>query len=122
MHYGFYGNPQIPNRFGNPIESSSVANPLGFGGLYHDFESGFLLVGGRHFDPGLGRFLAPAESIFPVEPLELNGYIRGGLPGMTGEIYGPGSALRKASYLEPFRVRIPRSVPVDQLPAVPGAK
>jgi RHS repeat-associated protein len=119
VHYGLYGSPQISNRFGNPVEFSSVANAMGFGGLYHDFESGFLLAGARHFDPGLGRFLTREESLFPAELLELNSYVRGGLPGMTGEVYGPGSALRQASYLEPFRVRIPRRMPVDGLPAKP---
>ena len=106
MMYGPFGEPQIRNPFELPITFPSLGNTLGFGGIPHDFELGLHLVGGRHFDPNLGRFLSDASDPFPAVLLQLNGYLLPGLPGLPGEVVGQGSAARRAAYLEPFRVEI----------------
>jgi YD repeat-containing protein len=106
MTYGPFGESQIRNPFEAAITFSSFDNTLGFGGLPHDFELGLHMVGGRHFDPNLGRFLSEASDLFPSALLQLNGYLSPGLPGLPGEVVGEGSAARRASYLDPFRVEI----------------
>lgn len=110
IRYGLHGKPTVYNEFGNPLQFSPVGNPFAFGGLYHDYELGLHRNGSRCFDPQLGRYLTDGASTAPSAPLELNGYLLPGLPGMTGEVTGTGSDRRQASYLDPFRVQLQPSV------------
>ncbi|HVR74585.1 MAG TPA: carboxypeptidase regulatory-like domain-containing protein [Planctomycetota bacterium] len=114
VRYGLHGEARIVNRFGNPDQFSTIGNTLGFGGLHHDFEIGLLLVGGRHFDPALGRFLTDQSPLFPPGLLHLNGYLLPGLPGLAGTVTGLGSASRKATCLEPLRKKNPFTGPGEE--------
>lgn len=123
--YGLYGTPSVKDvRLG--LEAfPPLGGSLAFGCAIHDYELGWHLVGARHFDPNLGRYVSEASPWLPREPLSLNGYLAPPLPGMTGEIVGSGSRTRRAPHLEPFRVRIgpardPAPEVLDALPAAAG--
>jgi hypothetical protein len=55
----------------------------------------------------------------PAAPLELNGYLYPGLPGLPGEIAGRPSKLRRADYLETFRPQMGAGRPGRDPFAVP---
>jgi hypothetical protein len=120
LRYGLHGETQVYNSFIAPIGFSGLGNAIGFGGLYHDFELGFHVVGARHFYPAFGRFIADTSPLLPSAPLQLNGYFFGGLPGLPGEVAGRGSKTRGAEYLEPFRVGISGARGTD--PFAPGKR
>ena len=107
--YGAHGRPGVVSSTGRRLPFSSRRNALAFAGLYHDFEIGMHLVGARHFDPQLGRYLTEEDRMFPGAPLEMNPYLRPALPGLAGEVTGSGSRRGEADYLEPMRVRVPQT-------------
>jgi hypothetical protein len=108
VRYGAHGTPRITTIFNTPGDFSDVENAVGYGGSYHDYEHGLIVVGSKHFDPNLGRYLSDTSPLFPARPLELNGYLQPPLPGFPGEVLGAGSARRSWPELEPFRVSLPR--------------
>jgi hypothetical protein len=115
--YGLHGQPSLLNSFGSPIRFSELGLTALFAGLEHDFESGLHSVGARHLDPAFGRFVSDANGLLPAGLLHLNGYLLPGVPGLPGEIPGASSPIRRAAYLDPFRVELRGIAPP---PAVPG--
>ena len=103
IRYDPLGKPQIRNALNAPVAFSGLESCVGFGGLYHDFELGLIATGGRPYDPTFGRYVTDGGPQMPAAPLELNGYLYPGLPGLPGEIAGRPSKLRRADYLETFR-------------------
>jgi hypothetical protein len=128
VKYGVHGEPRFYEPGGLPIYYSLVDNSIAFGGLYHDYELGFHIVRSRPFDPALGRYLTDVSPVLPEEPLQLNGYVIPGLPGLSGEIPGAGTRGRGAEYLEPLRVKLsgPRGMSgpwnPEILPAFPSPR
>ena len=102
--YGAHGRPAVVTSTRGAVPFSSRST-VAFAGLYHDFETGLHLVGARHFDPQLGRFLTEEDRSVPAAPLELNPYLGPGLPGLADELAGDASE-SDADYLEPMRVRL----------------
>lgn len=113
--FGSYGQPTVMNRFGLTVPFPDSQNVILYGSQYHDFELGLHLVGARHFDPQLGRFLIEDDALMPDGPLAFNRYLAPQLRGLPGEIVGSGSARSQAGWLAPLRVGVKASHP-----ALPG--
>ncbi len=102
--YDAYGKPTVRNAVGSPLAFSTVENVVTFGSHYHDFEVGMHLVGARHFDPQIGRYLTPDDGVFPTR-LGLNAYLQPRVRGLAGRLGGVSRRLQ-ADYLEPFRMNV----------------
>ena len=48
------------DAFGNPSDTNGLqdSNPFRYCGEYNDFETGFLYLRARYYDPGIGRFIS----------------------------------------------------------------
>ncbi len=101
-----HGIPRIINPSGLDLAYSRRGNSGFLPGAYYDYEIGMHLVGARHFDPSLGRYLSRGGSTEPLTraPLGLNPYLVPSLGGIAGAVTGEGTALRRDPAIEPLRV------------------
>jgi RHS repeat-associated protein len=92
-HYDAYGKRTIILANGSQVQTSSVGNPFGFTGRYHDDESGLVYFRTRYYDPSLGRFIGRDKEYFDgpnlyaayFVPNQLDPSGRGFKAGIEGE-------------------------------------
>ncbi|MGB6335856.1 MAG: RHS repeat-associated core domain-containing protein, partial [Thermoanaerobaculia bacterium] len=75
----FEVSPLVPNLLvfdagdARYLTTSALLNTLGFHGLEHDSETGFVYMRNRYYDPGLGRFIS-ADPLGYVDGPSLYGF------------------------------------------------